>query len=144
MTPARPPMRALALALLLGALPALAPAAEAPAPRRAELAQVQGQDDGAPADDAPRRRPGRAPEADRVAPAMDPNAVPPPLPTVPREFIPFPDRWRLGDALGLTSPRVYDPYNPNVLKADRPIFGSNDYFFNLEAISDSLYEPRRL
>ncbi|MBI3517017.1 MAG: hypothetical protein HY060_23550 [Proteobacteria bacterium] len=138
-------MRALALALLLGALPALAPAAEAPAPRRAELAQVQGQDDGAPADDAPRRRPGRAPEADRVAPAMDPNAVPPPLPTVPREFIPLPDRWRLTDALGITHgrERPYDPYNPNVLKADRPIFG-NEYFLNFEAISDTLFEPRRV
>jgi hypothetical protein len=94
--------------------------------------------------DADRRRPGERPtEEDRVPPVMDPNAVPPPQRAVPREFIPLPDRWRLTDALGITTPRVYDPYNQNVLKADKPIFGE-DWFLNLEAISDSLYEPRRV
>src|SRR5581483_9398447 len=81
---------------------------------------------------------------ERVEPAMDPNAVPPPSPAAPREFIPLPDRWRITDALGVThAQHVYDPYNPNVLKGDRPIFG-DDWFLELEAISDSLYEPRRV
>jgi hypothetical protein len=38
---------------------------------------------------------------------------------------------------------VFDPYNTNTLKADKPIFGE-DWFFNFGVISDTLYEPNRL
>ncbi len=54
--------------------------------------------------------------------------------------IPVPDRWRIVEALGYKE-RWYDPYNRNVLKADRPIHGE-DWFFNLGIISDTVYEKR--
>ena len=38
---------------------------------------------------------------------------------------------------------MFDPYNTNTLKADKPIFGE-DWFFNFGAISDTLYEPSRI
>ncbi len=53
-------------------------------------------------------------------------------------FIPLPDRWRIG-----YTGRWYDPYNQNVLKADYPIFGQNT-FLSVTAISDSLFEARKL
>ena len=55
--------------------------------------------------------------------------------------IPVPDRWRLADALGVDA-RLIDPYNQNFLKADRPIPGTDDWFLNLSAISDTVVEPR--
>ncbi|HEY0525194.1 MAG TPA: autotransporter outer membrane beta-barrel domain-containing protein [Stellaceae bacterium] len=115
------------------------------------LAQMPPADGGADAqDETPpsplRRRPG-APEiepgAGPVEPVTRPGAVPPPSAAVPREFIPIPDRWRLVDALGVVQPRVYDPYNQNVLKGDKPIFGE-DWFFLSELISDTIFEPRRV
>ena len=36
-----------------------------------------------------------------------------------------------------------DPYNQNTLKGDRPIYGK-DWFLNLNIISDSLAEFRRI
>ena len=38
---------------------------------------------------------------------------------------------------------MFDPYNTNTLKADKPIFGEH-WFFNFGAISDTLYEPSRV
>jgi hypothetical protein len=140
MTRAARDLRWLAVAALLGApLPALgADPAPVAAPTAAESP------DAAPSDDTGRRRPGERPsEPERVPPVVDQNAVPPPQPMLPRAFIPLPDRWRITDAIGATRPRVYDPYNQNVLKGDKPVFG-DDWFVNLEAISDSLYEPRRV
>ena len=55
--------------------------------------------------------------------------------------LPVPDRWRIVDALGYPQ-RQLDPYNRNVLKADKPL--RNDWFFNLGVISDSVYETRQL
>ena len=78
-----------------------------------------------------------------VIPEIDPRQVPPPSPLLPNESIPVPDRWRLTDQLGLVNQRWYDPYNPNVLKGDRPVFGK-DWFFALTAVSDTLFEARRL
>ncbi len=97
-----------------------------------------------------RRRPGIEPE-ERVppaAPAEDPNRrtglhrVAQPDPLAPTEFIPVPDRWRLAKDLGLVQERWIDPYNRNILKADRPVF--DDWFFNLSLISDTVLEARRL
>jgi len=78
-----------------------------------------------------------------VIPLIDPRQVPPPSPLLPNETIPIPDRWRLADQLALVNQRWYDPYNPNTIKGDRPVFGA-DWFFNLQVISDTVYEARRL
>jgi hypothetical protein len=77
-------------------------------------------------------------------PPIDPRRVEPPTRLDPRETIPLPDRWRLADQLKLVTPRWLDPYNPNVLKGDRPIFGTSDWFFNLGVVSDTLLELRRI
>ena len=53
------------------------------------------------------------------------------------------DRWQLTRRLGLTDYPWYDPYHQNTLKADRPVFGEN-WFFNLQVVSDTVIEPRRL
>ena len=76
-------------------------------------------------------------------PEIDPAQVPPPAPLLPRETVPVPDRWRLVDELGVVHQRWFDPYNPNALKGDRPVFG-DDWFVNVGAISDTLYEARRI
>jgi len=57
------------------------------------------------------------------------------------ESVPVPDRWRIVDSLGYKE-RWWDPYNRNVLKADRPVTG--DWFFNLGVISDTVYELREV
>ncbi|MCW5729884.1 MAG: hypothetical protein KIT20_03935, partial [Alphaproteobacteria bacterium] len=56
-----------------------------------------------------RRRPGSVPQIEDLPP-IDPNAVPPPLPNLPHETVPLPDRWRIVEALGVNS-RWWDPYN---------------------------------
>jgi hypothetical protein len=84
---------------------------------------------------------GRPLEA--IIPAIDPGQVPPPSPLLPRETVPVPDRWRIVDQLGIVNQHVFDPYNPNTLKGDRPVFGE-DWFFNLGVISDTLFEARKL
>jgi hypothetical protein len=69
------------------------------------------------------------------------------------DFVPILDRWRLGlpnwnrYERPIEAPYVpgrwWDPYNQNVLKGDFPIFGQN-VFINLSAISDTLFEVRRV
>ena len=51
-------------------------------------------------------------------------------------------RFRLAGALGLTKPRLLDPYNQNVLKGDIPIRGTNDWFVIAGLVSDTVVEPR--
>src|SRR4029453_3521965 len=58
------------------------------------------------------------------------------------EAVPMPDRWRIVDTLGYKE-RWYDPYNRNVLKADKPVVG-DDWFFNLSLISDTIGEMREV
>ena len=74
----------------------------------------------------------------------NPGAVwAPPPEAFPTDQIPVPDRWRLIDVLaGQPIANWYDPYNQNALKADRPIEGTQDWFFNASAISDTIVEPR--
>ncbi len=55
------------------------------------------------------------------------------------DSVPIPDRWRIVDALGYAQ-NLWDPYNRNVLKADKPIHG--EWFFNIGVISDTVYEKR--
>jgi hypothetical protein len=90
-----------------------------------------------------RRRPGYQPPV-RTDPnsgiVYDPEAVPlPPRETGVGDFLPIPDRWRLIEAVGVHE-NLWDPYNQNTLKGDRPIIG--DWFLNLSAISDTVFEPR--
>jgi hypothetical protein len=115
---------------------------------------------------AKRRRPGREAavectpdvEVDKAAPAVakqrrgsdlsqrdtrKKNAVSPiPRPRVDDYVasVPIPDRWRIVDALGYED-NWYDPYHRNTLKGDKPVYGE-DWFFNLNVISDSVYEKR--
>jgi hypothetical protein len=90
-----------------------------------------------------RRIPGQPPPPPVPPPDLgNPNAVPPPQPVETDTFIPVPDRWRILDALGRTE-NMFDPYNTNTLKGDKPVFG-NDWFFNLNLISDTLYQPSRV
>jgi hypothetical protein len=99
-----------------------------------------------PVDETPleaRRRPGQPqselPEAVRQE---NPDAVaPPPMEAFPRELMSVPDRWRLIEAVGVKS-RLWDPYNQNTFKADRPLFKTNDWFISLTGISDTVIEPR--
>ncbi|MEN8720508.1 MAG: hypothetical protein ABF296_09630 [Oceanococcaceae bacterium] len=53
------------------------------------------------------------------------------------------DRWKLAEDLGINQYPWYDPYNVNVIKGDRPIHGE-DWFFQLNLISDTIFEPRSL
>ena len=80
-------------------------------------------------------------------PLIDPKRVTPISPLYRSEELPIPDRWRLVKALGLLPYNPWDPYNPNELKGDLPVLHKElgeDWFFNLTAISDTLFEARRL
>jgi hypothetical protein len=89
-----------------------------------------------------RRIPGLPPPPEPVEPIENPAAILPPQAVSPSVSVAIPDRWRILDALGRPE-NVFDPYNTNTLKADKPIFG-DDWFFNFGAISDTLYEPSRV
>jgi hypothetical protein len=100
-------------------------------------------------DEESRMRPGQPPQAvEEPELVPDPNGatrlqpVAPPAFADPSVFAPIPDRWRLINDLGLVKEHWYDPYNHNILKADRPFYG--DWFFNANLISDTVMEPRRL
>lgn len=89
-----------------------------------------------------RRRPG--PEVPLPPPVTQTNAgaVRAPAPEAfPGDHLPVPDRWRLIEAVGVKA-RWWDPYNQNPLKGDRPVKGTQDLFFTLSAISDTVIEPR--
>jgi len=95
-----------------------------------------------------RRRPGEWEKEEELMPEQ-PNrmtgleAVAPPDYEAPPKYTALEDRWRLPVDLGLMNERWFDPYNFNVLKADRP-FAGRDWFFNLGVLSDTVAEPRRL
>lgn len=87
---------------------------------------------------------GRAPRRrvmERVPPASI-SPIPRPGLTDFVDSVPMPDRWRIVDTLGYKE-RWWDPYNRNVLKADKPVAG-DDWFFNLGLISDTVYELREV
>lgn len=99
-----------------------------------------------PKDEAPldgRRRPGRIETFPERIEQTNPGAVrAPPPEAFPTDELPVPDRWRLAGALGVTKPRWFDPYNQNFLKGDIPIKGTEDWFLAVNAISDTVIEPR--
>ena len=130
---------------------------EVPCPVEGEVQRT------APAGEAP-----RTPEAQPEKPGLPATLPPPPEETgreqrrrvierapptaispIPRpgladfvDSVPMPDRWRIVDTLGYKE-RWWDPYNRNVLKADKPVHGK-DWFFNMNLISDTVYELREV
>ncbi len=99
-----------------------------------------------------RRRPGYTAELpDRIEQTNE-GAVRAPRPEAfPTDQVPIPDRWRLIESLGLVKERWWDPYNQNTYKGDRPInpdkvpwlpIKGKDWFFVVNAISDTIFEPR--
>ena len=119
------------------------PAPRVAAPTRPSASASEPVLDSVPDDRVTQSRPMGKPLKEEIPP-IDPRRVEAPSRLDPRKTIPLPDRWRLADQLKLVTPRWLDPYNPNVLKGDRPIFGTRDWFFNLGIVSDSLLELRRL
>jgi len=77
---------------------------------------------------------------------------PKPTDTSP-DFVPIPDRWRIGMPVwnrfdrsiesGYVPGHWWDPYNQNVVKGDYPIYGQN-VFMNLSAILDTIFDARRV
>jgi hypothetical protein len=122
---------------------AAGPAASLCAPLQMAQAAPASESEQPPAPPEERQIPGQPTPAAVPPPELgNPTAVPPPQPTTSDTFIPVPDRWRILDALGRTE-NIFDPYNTNTLKGDKPIFG-NDWFFSLGIINDLLYEPARV
>ncbi len=98
------------------------------------------------ADEINRLRPAGAPIEPRL-PTLDPKRVAPSSPLIKGEDLPIRDRWRLVKQLGLLPYNPLDPYNPNVLKGDLPVLEKElgkDWFFNFGAVSDTLFDARRL
>ena len=99
-----------------------------------------------------RERPGFNDELPDAIEQENEGAIraPPPQAFSPDQ-VPIPDRWRLIEGLGLVEEDFFDPYNQNTYKGDRPInpdkvpwlpIKGDDWFFVVNAISDTVYEPR--
>ena len=99
-----------------------------------------------------RRRPGyERPLPERIT-QDNPGAVnAPPPEAFPTDQVPIPDRWRLIESLGVVKERWFDPYHQNTYKGDRPInpekvkwlpIKGDDWFFAVNAVSDTVIEPR--
>jgi hypothetical protein len=99
-----------------------------------------------------RRRPGYVEDLpDRVTQTNEGAVRAPPPEAFPTDQIPIPDRWRLIETLGLVKEKWWDPYNQNTYKGDRPInpdkvpwlpIKGKDWFFVVNAVSDTIFEPR--
>jgi hypothetical protein len=99
-----------------------------------------------------RQRPGyTAPLPERIEQTNEGAVRAPPPEAFPKDQLPIPDRWRLIESLGLVRENLFDPYNQNTYKGDRPInrakvpwlpIKGDDWFFVANLISDSVYEPR--
>ena len=97
---------------------------------------------------------GQEPRTERPPGFVGPSYGHPRATETSPDFIPVPDRWRLGlpawnryerpiPDVPYKPGRWWDPYNQNVLKGDFPVLGQ-DVFMNLSAISDTLFEARRI
>jgi hypothetical protein len=118
-----------------------------------------------------RRRPGQPKNLpDRITQENKGAVRPPPPEAFPGDpDFPVPDRWRLAETLGVArKERVFDPYNQNTYKGDRPLcipsedeqerrtkegqskcrtpkllgLKGKDWFLVLGATSDTVIEPR--
>ncbi len=121
-----------------------------------EEAQPQGWEEDIPPVDPEilegRTRPGyTAPLPERIEQNNEGAVRAPPPQAFPKDQLPIPDRWRLIESLGLVRENLFDPYNQNTYKGDRPInrakvpwlpIKEDDWFFVANLISDSVYEPR--
>lgn len=67
------------------------------------------------------------------------NGLSAPSPDQEYRSVPVPDRARIMDALGVPD-NPLNPYQQSTLKGDRPVF--DDWYVEVSAISDTLYEPR--
>jgi hypothetical protein len=101
---------------------------------------------GAPSGQPAQTGPGASAPGETVAAEVTPTVVSP----VPRpamqdfpQSVAVPDRWRIVDALGYPQ-NYFDPYNRNVLKADKPVFGSGNWFFDLGLVSDTVYQAQNV
>ena len=110
-----------------------------------------------------RRRPGYQPGLPEAVTQDNPGAIRALPPSAfPTDTLPIPDRWRLITAFcpaqtvftairEVCAPQT-DPYRQNLLKGDRPIplydlpdwlpINGHDWFLTLNAISDTVVEPR--
>lgn len=86
----------------------------------------------------PRTR-SRLRDESQIEPRVD-HGVPSPLGAASPDIVPVPDRWRIVDALHGVN--LWDPYNRNVLKGDRPV-RNGDEFFSVTAISDTVLQTQR-
>jgi len=118
-----------------------------------------------------RRRPGYRPDLPDQLTQDNIGALRPPPPEAfpgMENQLPVPDRWRLIESLGVVKERWFDPYHQNTYKGDRPIcipteeeqelraragevrcktpkflgLKGDDWFFVVNAISDTVFEPR--
>ncbi len=96
---------------------------------------------GSPEASAANAAPGAGPAGPDRSPPSRVSPLPRPTLSDYAASVAVPDRWRIVDALGYPEQRV-DPYNRNLLKADRPVHG--DWFFNLSALSDTVFESRQV
>jgi len=91
-----------------------------------------------------RRRPGVSVDEYKLPPCNDETKQNGVVPWVdPVEFgPPIPDRWRIVEAIGITT-NLWDPYSGhNPLKGDFPVWGK-DWFYSMIGVSDTIIEPRR-
>ena len=146
----------------LGALREVSPPGQPPSllAQRLRRPGPEESEEKAPAPEAP--PPAEKEPAVPAAPPAGPSYSPPgfsgrgffllPRGTPPSaDFVPIPDRWRLGlpdwrrYERNIEAPYVqghwWDPYNQSVIKGDYPILGQHT-FMNLSAISDTLFEAR--
>jgi hypothetical protein len=119
-----------------------------PAKKETETATGQSSDT---TDDVPAKAALQYPlEEGRPLGAAGPKTIDP-LDPATEEFIPLPDRWRLGwprhdryqpkRQTPYVEGSLFDPYNQNILKGDYPIIG-NHTFLNLNLQSVTVLNPR--
>ena len=118
-----------------------------------------------------RRRPGYRPDLPDQLTQDNVGALRPPPPEAfpgMKDQLPVPDRWRLIESLNVVKEHWFDPYHQNTYKGDRPIcipteeeqalrarngevrcktpkflgLKGDDWFFVVNAISDTVFEPR--
>ncbi len=75
------------------------------------------------------------------------NPVSPiPLPSIDDYVaaVPLPDRWRIVDTLDGYKHSLWNPYDRNVLKGDKPLGAGGDHFFAFTGIADTVLERREV
>jgi len=83
----------------------------------------------------------------KLLPTVDPEncnpdrvAPPPLLQDAPLQVVP--DRWRIVDSLPDYNHSLWNPYQRNILKGDKPLY--DEWFLSLSAISDTVVEWRNI